>query len=107
MGERLSAWNAAWSAAGGVIMLAGITCAPLLWPNFGHSAWELALAILATLAIPFGLYWMIAALKQWWPFSTGGEIHIERAEVVQNPGPVIPPVSDEEFQRHLRRNKQN
>ncbi|TVZ02303.1 hypothetical protein EAS64_26165 [Trebonia kvetii] len=107
MGERLNAWNAAWSAAGGVIMLAGITSAPLLWPDFGHSAWELTLAILATVAIPFGLYWMIAALKQWWPFSTGGRTHAEPAEADQLPGPVIPPVSDDEFQRHLRGNKQS
>jgi hypothetical protein len=107
MGERLSAWSAAWSAAGGVFMLAGITSAPLLWPDVGHSAWQLALAIVATLAIPAGLYWMIAALKQWWPFSADSEAHGESGEDGQPPvTPVIQPVSDEEFQRHIRGNQQ-
>jgi hypothetical protein len=123
MGERLSAWNAAWSAAGGVFMLAGITSAPLLWPDVGHSAWRLALAIVATLAIPVGLYWMIAALKQWWPFSADSEADDESCEDGQPPSTedgqppstedsqptgtsVIQPVSDEEFQRHIRGNKQ-
>jgi hypothetical protein len=103
MGERLSAW----SAAGGVIMLAGITSAPLLWPDVGHSAWKLALAIVATLAIPVGLYWMIAALKQWWPFSADIETHGEPGEDGKPPRkPVIQPVSDEVFQRHIQGNKQ-
>jgi hypothetical protein len=107
MGERLSAWNAAWSAAGGVFMLAGITSAPLLWPDVGHSTWRLALAIVATLAIPVGLYWMIAALKQWWPFSPDGKVRDESGEVSQPPKkPVIQPVSDEEFQRHIQGKKQ-
>ena len=64
-GER----SAAWSAAGGVVVLLGVGAAIPLWPLAKHSDWELALSILATAGIALGLYWMIVALIPLWPFS--------------------------------------
>jgi hypothetical protein len=61
--------SAAWSAAGGVFVLLGVGAAIPLWLLAKNSGWELALSILSTAAIGFGLYWMLAALIPLWPFS--------------------------------------
>jgi hypothetical protein len=65
LGER----SAASSAAAGVVVLLGVGAAIPLWPLAKHSDWELALSVVATAAIPVGLYCMIAALIPLWPFS--------------------------------------
>jgi hypothetical protein len=64
-GER----SAAWSAAGGVVVLLGVGAAIPLWLLAKNSDWELTLSILSTAAIGLGLYWMVAALIPLWPFS--------------------------------------
>lgn len=41
-----------------------------LLPNAGHSSWELALAVMASVFVLVGLYWLIAALIPIWPFRS-------------------------------------
>lgn len=61
-----------WSAAGGAFMVVAGAVAYGLWGDAGHSLWQLAFAVVATIGACAGFYWMIAALIPLRPFSLGG-----------------------------------
>jgi hypothetical protein len=102
-----------------------------LWGDAGHSLWQLAFAVVATIGACAGFYWMIAALIPLRPFPLGGaRTGTGSAETVITAGPgssretvntagpgapaktvtpsggtpAIGPISDEEFERLMREN---
>ena len=59
-----------WSAAGGVVAVLAAMGAVAFWSEFAfHSDWQMALAAFCLLVMVVGVYWMLAALNGWWPFS--------------------------------------